>query len=347
MSMIDFYQASPDFSKSCRTLSIRINEKRIKRKKYSEREPENSFEEEILMVETSGSLAKMHIDNDSAPDHSVKCSTLNCNAFRVPGEVLSNKVGVPGRVYLDALMVCADQGSDLVLISPQLVRILNLKKNTLSHFNGHAITMGTADGASHKILVWVSFIFGSGGVNREVHAFVRPDKGITDLFLLLGLPWLHSVKAVIDIQKSQIKLGDRKNGEKRTILQGPTFEFAKYHCLLLQPTKIPFKGVLRTKPYVNEEKVISAVSKRSSALDDENLSKLSGDEILNNDSLSSWDEGSVYSSGSETTVKDIGNKKSHKVRDYISASTDSDPSTEDDYSTDENSSAQDSENSIN
>ncbi|POS82558.1 hypothetical protein EPUL_005669, partial [Erysiphe pulchra] len=63
MSMMDFYQASPDFSKSCRTLSTRINEKRIKRKKYSEREPETIFEEEILMAETSGSLAKMHIDN--------------------------------------------------------------------------------------------------------------------------------------------------------------------------------------------------------------------------------------------------------------------------------------------
>lgn len=34
MSMIDFYLASPDFSKSCRTLPTRINEKRTRRKKY-------------------------------------------------------------------------------------------------------------------------------------------------------------------------------------------------------------------------------------------------------------------------------------------------------------------------
>ncbi|KHJ33046.1 hypothetical protein EV44_g1320 [Erysiphe necator] len=181
------------------------------------------------MAESSGSSAKARINNDSAPDQPKKYSTVSCNgvmageipkvnlnmqplvqttvkkdrAFRVSGEVLSIKNGIPGRIYLDASMVCADQGSDLILISPQLVHVLNLKKNTLSHVNSHAVTMGTADGASHKIMEWVSFILGSGGVSREVHAFVQPDKGITiDLFLLLGLPWLHSVKAVIDIQKS-------------------------------------------------------------------------------------------------------------------------------------------------
>ncbi|KAI6250510.1 hypothetical protein HI914_01438 [Erysiphe necator] len=260
------------------------------------------------MAEASGSSAKARINNDSAPDHPKKYSTMseipkvnlnmqplvqttakNDRAFRVPGEVLSIKDGIPGRIY-----------------------VLDLKKNTLSHLNGHAVTMGTADGASHKIMEWVSFIFGSGGVSREVHAFVQPDKGITnDLFLLLGLPWLHSVKAVIDIQKSQIELGDRKYGKKRTILQGPTFEFTKYHCLLLQPTKVPFKGALRTKPYLNEKKVTSVTSKHSNALNDKNLSILSKNDMLSNDNLASWDDESEYSSGSEATMKGVVKKSNY------------------------------------
>ncbi|KAI0993304.1 hypothetical protein K3495_g14880 [Podosphaera aphanis] len=118
----------------------------------------------------------------------VETTARKDRAFRLPGEVLSVRDGKSGRTHLNASIVCADQGSDLVLISPQLVRVLNLKKNALSNTNGHAITMGTADGASHSITEWVSFVFASGGVSREVHAFVRPDKGATsDLFSSLGV----------------------------------------------------------------------------------------------------------------------------------------------------------------
>ncbi|POS82291.1 hypothetical protein EPUL_005994 [Erysiphe pulchra] len=179
-------------------------------------------------------------------------------------------------------------------------------------------------------------------VPGEVNTFERPDKGMTiDLFLLLGLPWLHSVKDVIDIQKSQIKLGDRKYSEKRT------FEFTKYHCLLLQPTKVSFKGALRKKPYLNQKEIILGKSKRSNALNDKNSSTIIGKEILSNDSLVSWVEESIYSSGSEVIVNDPVNRQSHKIKDYVSASTDSDLSTEDNYSPDKNSSAQNSEDSIN
>ncbi|KAI1004894.1 hypothetical protein K3495_g3324 [Podosphaera aphanis] len=152
MSMMDFYQASPDFSKSCRKFSTRINDKRAGRKKVPQPASEPMPGEEILMAETSVAPAKTRSNIKPAFDTLKKRSTFICNSasadkilkdrvFRVPGEVFSMKDGKSGRTHLNASIVCADQGSDLVLISPQLVRILNLKKNTFTNTNGQATIM--------------------------------------------------------------------------------------------------------------------------------------------------------------------------------------------------------------
>ncbi|KAI6249539.1 hypothetical protein HI914_02094 [Erysiphe necator] len=198
-------------------------------------------EEEILLVEATSSSAGTR--NFSAPTQSrfeesypINCNSVTSNqfpqdrAFRVLGEVLLSRDGMPGRIYLNNSMVCADQGSDLVLISPQLVRILRLEKNTLSSPQNQVINMGTADGASHRITERVSFVFVSGGITRHVHAFVRPDKGmINDLFLLLGLPWLQIVKAVINIVDSASS-SDDDNGSGGGIIFPPTSSNPSHLC---------------------------------------------------------------------------------------------------------------------
>ncbi|KAI0998966.1 hypothetical protein K3495_g9230 [Podosphaera aphanis] len=302
MSMMNFYQASSDFSKSCRKSSTRINDKRARRKKVPQPASEPMPEEEISMAETSVAPAKIRSNIKPAFDTLKKRSTFICNsasvdeipkfnlnmqplvestarkdrAFRVLGDVFSMEDGKSGRTHLIASIVCADQGSDLVLISPQLVRILNLKKYTLTNKNGQAITMGTADDASHKI---------------------------TD------------VKAILDIQRTQIRLGDRKRGEKRMIIQGPTFEFTKYHCLLLQPSKVPFKGVLREKCGK-----VTSLSKQKMAY--------SGDDSTFSDveSMNSSDDSIRTGSAARRNIHTMS---------YVSASTDSDFSIEEWFHTSE------------
>ncbi|KAI0998848.1 hypothetical protein K3495_g9350 [Podosphaera aphanis] len=177
---------------------------------------------------------------------------------------------------------------------------------------------------------------------RQVHAFIRPDKGMTnDLFLLLGLPWLHSVKAVINISKSQVRIGDKKLGERRTTLQGPTFKFTQHHLLLLEPTKIPFEGVLKAEPCDWEEIYDEIVplncgdipKARHSTPDKFN-------EQSNGFKSTPRDNAGEYSSScseDSVTVDGSDDENNFKQIEYISASTDSDLSTEDEYSTDENS----------
>ncbi|POS84351.1 hypothetical protein EPUL_005845, partial [Erysiphe pulchra] len=208
MSMMKLYQASPDFVKCSRKYSTRINEKRVKRGKIPA--PVVEEVEEILLVEVTSSTNVTKNILASAPLRVEEPHPMNCNSiitnqfllvnlilnvaiktterndeiFRVSGEVLLTRDGGPGRT-----VVCTDQGSDLDLISPQLVRVLRLEKHTLSSTQNQVIKIGTADRAAHRITEWVSFVFPISVISRHVHAFVRPDKGMTnDLFLLLGLP---------------------------------------------------------------------------------------------------------------------------------------------------------------
>ncbi|KHJ32379.1 hypothetical protein EV44_g1957 [Erysiphe necator] len=375
MSMMDFYQASPDFSKTSRKLSTRINEKRVKRKNVAKPVWNVEPEEEELLVEASSSLVEIDCDRKIIPKYhgekpKIECLTTNTfkiptvdlkttpiirtttrkdRAFRIPGEVLATRNGKTGKFFLDESMVCADQGSDMVLISPQLVRVLQLQKNSLNEINNQAITMGTADGTSHRITEWVSFVFVTGGIQRQIYAFVRPERVPTlDLFLLLGLPWLHSVKAVIDICRSQIKIGDKNLGELCTVLQGPTFEFAKKHRFLLQPTQIPFKGALRTEEFELKEKTLqNKIKDNVTCRDSQAASRVLGNYSSNKESvrkfhdekLNKQPDATSFSSDTEDSITVDGSdyEKNHANQELKSASTDPDFSDECEYSSDEDS----------
>ncbi|RKF75985.1 hypothetical protein GcM1_230044 [Golovinomyces cichoracearum] len=143
MSMMDFYQASPDFSRTSRKLSTRVNEKRP--------------EEEEELVETSSSLVKVGGHREFEPEQNgdklkIDCPTVSSpkiptvdlmttpiirttarkdRAFRIPGELLATRDGKTGKFYLEESM------------------------NSLVVINTQAITMGTADGISHRITEWI------------------------------------------------------------------------------------------------------------------------------------------------------------------------------------------------
>ncbi|KHJ32381.1 hypothetical protein EV44_g3734 [Erysiphe necator] len=358
MSMIDFYQAGPDFSKTSRKLSTRINEKRVKRKNVAKLVWNVEPEEEELLVEASSSLVDVDCDRKIIPKYhgekpKIECLTTNTfkiptvdlkttpiirtttrkdRAFRIPGEVLATRNGKTGKFFLDESMVCADQGSDMVVISPQLVRVLQLQKNSLNEINNQAITMGTAD-----------------GIQRQIYAFLRPERGPTlDLFLLLGLPRLHSVKAVINICRLQIKIGYKNLGELCTVLQGPTFEFAKKHRFLLQPTQIQFKGALRTEEFELKEKTLENKMKDNvTCRDSQAASRALGNYSSSKESvrkfhdekLNKQPDATSFSSDTEDSITVDGSdcEKDHANQELKSASTDPDFYDECKYSSDEDS----------
>lgn len=367
MSMMDFYQASPDFSKSCRKYSTRMNEKKTSRKRI----PDPEYEEETLLVEASSSEAKQKLVRDLAFHKSEESMPLSCKvafvdqppkvdltshlsfkttarkdrAFRIPGEVILKRDGKQGKIYLDSSMVCADQGSDLILISPQLVRVLNLERKAFADSSNQVITMGTADGTSHRITESVSFIFSTGGICREIYAFVRPERDHTvDLFLLLGLPWLHSVKAVIDICRSQIRIGNKDLNENFTVLQGPTFEFAHSHRLLLEPTKVPFQGALRMEDAAQNNRSVSNRLKMPTKQinhrkDIRNFHRKSKSKDQRNSEGDECGEGDFSISDTEDsdTTDESSYDETQNDQDFNSASTDEDFSQELNYSSDEHS----------
>ncbi|KAI0998506.1 hypothetical protein K3495_g9689 [Podosphaera aphanis] len=145
---------------------------------------------------------------------------------------------------------------------------------------------------------------------------------------------------MIKIPKSQVRIGDKQLGERRTTLQGPTFKLTQHH-LLLEPTKIPFKGVLKAKPCDREEiydEIVPLncgdISKARHSTPDKFNEQSNGFKSTPRDNA-----GEYSSSCSEdpVTVDGSDDENNFKQIEYISASTDLDLSTEDEYSTDENS----------
>ena len=108
--------------------------------------------------------------------------------------------------------VKADQGSDLVIINPKLVKRLGLKVRPTSTLAPHRLSMSVANGDSTELKSWVKFWVEVSGIQREMWAFVTP-KDNPNVSLLLGLPWLRSVDAKLFIQKKEIHIGDSKKGE--------------------------------------------------------------------------------------------------------------------------------------
>jgi hypothetical protein len=57
--------------------------------------------------------------------------------------------------------------------------------------------------------------------------------------ILMGLPWLHSIKAVIDIGNFNIQISDPSIGNQPVVIQSPLFMKSTEHSLLLVSAETP------------------------------------------------------------------------------------------------------------
>lgn len=94
-----------------------------------------------------------------------------------------------GCALLDS-QVKADQGLDLVIINPKLVKKLKLKIHPTKELASHRLAMCVANGDSTELKSWVKFWVEIAGIRQELWAFVTP-KDNPNVSLLLGLPWLR------------------------------------------------------------------------------------------------------------------------------------------------------------
>ena len=108
--------------------------------------------------------------------------------------------------------VKADQGSDLVIINPRLVKRLGIKVRPIRTLALHCLSMSVANGDSTELKSWVKFWVEISGIQREIWAFVTP-KEKPNVSLLLGLSWLQSIDTRLYIQKKEIHIGDSEKGD--------------------------------------------------------------------------------------------------------------------------------------
>ena len=161
-------------------------------------------------------------------------------AFRIECSVLSGS-GIS--VILGKAVIQADQGSDMNIISEQLLRQLELPLNSLENINFGGLTMRTADHRDTPLKYWTEFNVTVSGLSRQVRSFVSPRVSIAGsstsghYSLLLGLPWLFSVNAFISIRHSKITIGDSSIGETIRDIVGPEMVFCAEHTLLMYPRK--------------------------------------------------------------------------------------------------------------
>lgn len=132
----------------------------------------------------------------------------------------------------------AYQALEINVISQGLIKALKLEKLSLGTRGFSGLTMNTADGIATELSHFVSFRFGVRGIWRHVVVFVPPvvkKKGELDLYLLLGLPWLHQVSASIFTRDLKIILGDPQLKEQVVEIQGPKLAASNTHKLILYP----------------------------------------------------------------------------------------------------------------
>ena len=108
----------------------------------------------------------------------------------VPSAIPIVKEDEEGTRY--ALLDChvkANQGSNLIIINPKLVKRLRLKIKPTSTLANHHLGMFVTNGDSIELQSWVKFWVEVFEIQREMWAFVTPKEN-PNVSLILGLSWL-------------------------------------------------------------------------------------------------------------------------------------------------------------
>jgi hypothetical protein len=227
ISLMDLLQISPDYAKNLRKLSTRANEKKKRR-------------------QVPAAFVTAHAVESTLPAAGVIYPKLvtprsEDRAFRLPVMSLVTIKGSLVQVDLKDVTCAADQGSDINIVTRSLAESLKLDIFLVSE--AKPLHMGTADGKASRLEHFTIIKVGVLGIWREVWAFIRPS-GSSDRHLLLGTPWLHDVRAVIDVRGSNICIGDFALGEKHTRIEGPKFQLLQTHKLMLVPTDARYKKLV-------------------------------------------------------------------------------------------------------
>ncbi|KAK1821260.1 hypothetical protein LTR12_004318 [Friedmanniomyces endolithicus] len=116
--------------------------------------------------------------------------------------------------------VAADQGSDINLIYPELQKRLGLELILTKKLQMLNMSMTVADGTKCYLDHYTVLNIEVSGIERSAWAFVCPTQ-TKNLDLLLGILYLSSVKAKIDISNNSIEIGDKKRDEGRVKVRTP------------------------------------------------------------------------------------------------------------------------------
>lgn len=275
INLLELFQLSPEVSKQFRKLSTRRNEQKSKKTAEAEAASSTPLRSNLAQVAP-------HIHPDD-------------KAWKVPVSLRITENSGPTIVDLPIGMSAADQGSDIVLMTPALQQKLRLPLISLNSKGYAGVSYGTADGVMHRLEHFVSLEIGIKGIWRKLDAFVRPASGTndTELSLLLGLPWMHAVDAKLNICKSILTIGGNIKEEKPVTIQGPLFEpQPSSHLNLVLHPKIKSKRSLDnlTVHFRRSDSTADEVYSDISTTDDEGATDSESEESNATESDSSTEE---------------------------------------------------------
>lgn len=219
LSILDLMQISPDAAKAFKHYSTRRNQKRGKKQPQSNKINAN------LLISSNQMVVPRGIQQYERPFRLLD-ATIVCPKLKT-------------KTILNMGATQADQGSDINLISELLVSTLSLEKREIPGVGG--FMMQTADGNLTTLRTFAVFKIGVAGIWRTVHAYIRlkPRSGTDTISLILGLPWLYSVKATINIFENCIAIGDPVNHPKdgkRQIIKCAVWKSSSHQQLMLAPS---------------------------------------------------------------------------------------------------------------
>lgn len=265
---MDFFQMSPDLSKAFRKLSTRVNERDVKERIKNDIPA-------TVRVGTASSTAGSEVLFSRME------SLLKGNAeraLRVPVVVKTVRDEKPVRVSLPLGVSRANQGSDMTIVTIGFLKKLGLPVKSLVERGYNGLTTNMADGSSARLTHYSIFEIGVCGIWRKIEAFIRPswESNADEIYLLLGLPWLHSVDARIEIRESKIEIGDKARGKEVKMIQGPKFIESAQHKLVLYPLNTEAKGSQKDVEDSSDDSIDSEIDSEEDedSSDDENLSDI-------------------------------------------------------------------------
>ena len=234
MPLTDLAQLSPYFRQELKRLFTQPRKKRAKKGKAAEEplEPTQGTASQVVNVNTLS----------QAPETAVAAEDLKMwqsrdrsyKAFGLPSQVWKDEDSKKYHVSRDHVL--ADQGSEVNMIYPHLLEFLKLETRPIEQLGIRPISMTMANGTTHTIREWVHLYISVAGIKRIIWALVCPSPN-GSMGLLLGVPYLSSINAFINIREETITVGDSNKNETQMVLRSPFFQPAAPRIQVSMPSQ--------------------------------------------------------------------------------------------------------------